>query len=105
MAGIIALTEAIGASASLHRLVIGYNSLGPTAGAAVGTAFAVSKSLCELDISGNLIGLKGGKAICEAALSNPQVRHCDMRFNSFDEKTKEQLKEAESKRKGLQLEM
>ena len=105
MAGIIALTEAIGASASLHRLVIGYNSLGPTAGAAVGTAFAVSKSLCELDISGNLIGLKGGKAICEAALSNLQVRHCDMRFNSFDEKTKEQLKEAENKRKGLQLEM
>ena len=67
-----------------------------------------SRDQCRLLVrctSGNLIGLKGGKAICEAALSNPQVRHCDMRFNSFDEKTKEQLKEAESKRKGLQLEM
>ena len=105
MQGITALTEAVGASKSLQRLAIGYNSLGPTAGKAVGDAFAASSSLAELDIGGNLIGLKGGKAICDAALSNRNMTIADMRFNSFDSKTKEQLKATESARSGIKIEL
>ena len=98
-------SEAVGASKSLQRLAIGYNSLGPTAGKAVGDAFAASSSLAELDIGGNLIGLKGGKAICDAALSNRNMTIADMRFNSFDSKTKEQLKATESARSGIKIEL
>lgn len=64
----------------------------------------MSGSLESLDISGNLIDFKGSKAICEAVLINKRVTHVDLRFNSFDGKTKELIKETESSRKGLKLE-
>ena len=65
MHGIVSLAEAVAASTSLRELIIGYNSLGPTAGRAIGEAAARSR-LSMIDISGNLIGLKGARAICDA---------------------------------------
>ena len=104
MNGIVALAEAVGKSNSLRELVIGYNSLGPAAGVVLGEATARSR-LTELDISGNLVGVKGARAVCDAALANTELCVADLRFNSFNVQAKELLREAEASRSGLRFEL
>lgn len=83
MPGIIALAEALRSSTSLRKLSIGYNSIGQNAGRVLGDAAALS-TITEIDLSGNLIGLPGGRAICEAVRLNAAMERVDLRFNSFD---------------------
>ena len=51
---------------------------------AIGEAAGRSTSLTELDISGNLVGLHGGKAIVDAVQANASLKVVDLRFNSLD---------------------
>ena len=74
-------------------------------GKVIADAVASSKTLSQLDISGNLIGLKGGRAICDALETNPSFTFADLRFNSLDEATKQEIANAVSLRTDLRVDM
>ena len=94
VAALGALADAAAAAPALRELVISYNSLSQHAGSVLGAAVGRSR-LASVDASGNLVGLKGAKALCEAAASNPNLAVVDMRFNSLNEAAKAAIREAE----------
>jgi hypothetical protein len=105
MVGVGALAKATSVSPALRKLSVGYNSLGQNAGRALGEAAARSKSLTELDASGNLVGLQGGRAICEAVHANALVVRVDLRFNSLDARTRDELHAAVEARSDVKLQL
>jgi Ran GTPase-activating protein (RanGAP) involved in mRNA processing and transport len=105
MSGVTALAEAVSASSTLRKLAAGYNSLGQNAGRALGEAAARSKHLTELDVSGNLVGLQGGRAICEAVHANLLLVRVDLRFNSLDARTRDELQAAVEARSDVRVQL
>ena len=105
MEGISVVAQAVGSSTSLTEVNVSYNSIGPMGGKVIADAVASSKTLSQLDISGNLIGLKGGRAICDALETNPSFTFADLRFNSLDEATKQEIANAVSLRSDLRVDM
>ena len=52
-------------------------------------------------MSGNLVGLKGARAVADAVNANAALAFADLRFNSLNASSKALLREVESSRAGL----
>jgi hypothetical protein len=89
--GIQILAGSIEQSASLARIDLRNNSIGPSGAAILATALANNVSLKEIDLRWNSIGSQGGRALAEAMAKNTTILKMELAGNRISDDSREYI--------------
>ncbi len=89
--GIQIIAGSIEQSASLARLDLRNNSIGPSGAAILATALANNVSLKEIDLRWNSIGSQGGRALAEAMMKNTTIVKMELAGNRISDDSRDAI--------------
>jgi hypothetical protein len=87
--GIQIIAGSIEQSASLSRIDLRNNSIGPSGAAILATALANNVSLKEVDLRWNSIGSQGGRALAEALTKNTTIIKMELAGNRISDESRD----------------
>ena len=89
--GIQIIAGSIEQSASLSRIDLRNNSIGPSGAAILATALANNVSLKEVDLRWNSIGTQGGRALAEAMTKNSTIVKMELAGNRISDDSRDAI--------------
>jgi hypothetical protein len=89
--GIQIIASSIEQSASLARIDLRNNSIGPSGAAVLATALAHNVSLKEVDLRWNSIGVQGGRALAEAMSQNSTIIKMELAGNRISDDSRDAI--------------
>ena len=92
--GIQIIAGSIEQSASLSRIDLRNNSIGPSGAAILATALANNVSLKEVDLRWNSIGTQGGRALAEAMTKNTTIVKMEFAGNRISDDSRDAIEAA-----------